>query len=269
MKYITITSKHHDGFAMFGTKQSDWNIVDAHALQERRAEDAGRRMPPPGHQAVLLPLATGLAQSGLFSARPHRARRGPARERRLVNRYLDYMDAQLRELLTDYGEIGGIWFDGMVGQARRRLAPGEDLQARFTSLQPAALIGSNHHDCPFPARISRCSRRTCRAHNTAGVQRRVEGRQPAARNLRDHQQRLGLQQQRQALQEHRAIDSVPGAGGGPQRQFSVEHRADAARARFSRSSSSACRQMGAVAGARTANPSTARAAGPSLRGLGA
>ena len=28
MKYITITSKHHDGFAMFGTKQSDWNIVD-------------------------------------------------------------------------------------------------------------------------------------------------------------------------------------------------------------------------------------------------
>jgi hypothetical protein len=28
MKYITITSKHHDGFAMFGTKQTDWNIVD-------------------------------------------------------------------------------------------------------------------------------------------------------------------------------------------------------------------------------------------------
>ena len=28
MKYITITSKHHDGFAMFGSKQSDWNIVD-------------------------------------------------------------------------------------------------------------------------------------------------------------------------------------------------------------------------------------------------
>ncbi len=28
MKYITITSKHHDGFAMFATKQSDWNIMD-------------------------------------------------------------------------------------------------------------------------------------------------------------------------------------------------------------------------------------------------
>src|ERR1700686_3114348 len=29
MKYITITSKHHDGFAMWGTKQNRWNIVDA------------------------------------------------------------------------------------------------------------------------------------------------------------------------------------------------------------------------------------------------
>src|SRR5213080_4060021 len=28
MKYITITSKHHDGFAMFRTKQSDWSIAD-------------------------------------------------------------------------------------------------------------------------------------------------------------------------------------------------------------------------------------------------
>src|SRR5450755_867180 len=28
-RYITITSKHHDGFAMFGTKQTKWNIVDA------------------------------------------------------------------------------------------------------------------------------------------------------------------------------------------------------------------------------------------------
>src|SRR3984885_7721904 len=29
MKYITITSKHHEGFAMFATKQNKWNIVDA------------------------------------------------------------------------------------------------------------------------------------------------------------------------------------------------------------------------------------------------
>src|SRR5208337_3518008 len=28
VKYLTITTKHHDGFAMWGTKQSNWNIVD-------------------------------------------------------------------------------------------------------------------------------------------------------------------------------------------------------------------------------------------------
>ena len=32
-----------------------------------------------------------------------------------MNKYLDYMDAQLTELLTNYGPIGGIWFDGMWG----------------------------------------------------------------------------------------------------------------------------------------------------------
>ena len=37
MKYITITSKHHDGFAMWGTKQNHWNIVDAHLSSLARA----------------------------------------------------------------------------------------------------------------------------------------------------------------------------------------------------------------------------------------
>ena len=41
MKYITITSKHHDGFAMFGTKQSDWNIVDRTPYKKDVLEDAG------------------------------------------------------------------------------------------------------------------------------------------------------------------------------------------------------------------------------------
>ena len=112
MKYITITSKHHDGFAMFDSKVSDWNIVDAHAVQEGRPQAAGRRVPQAGHQAVLLLLAARLAPSRLLSraAAPARTRDGPSSGD--WDKYLDYMDAQLRELLTNYGEIGGIWFDG-------------------------------------------------------------------------------------------------------------------------------------------------------------
>ena len=58
------------------------------------------------------------------------------------------MDDQLRELLTNYGEIGGIWFDGMWDKpdADWRLAKTYGL---IHSLQPAALVGSNHHLKPF------------------------------------------------------------------------------------------------------------------------
>ncbi|HZM51983.1 MAG TPA: alpha-L-fucosidase, partial [Vicinamibacteria bacterium] len=64
-------------------------------------------------------------------------------------RYLDYMDGQLRELLTNYGEIGGIWFDGWWDkpEADWRL---DKTYGMIHALQPAALVGSNHHKRPFP-----------------------------------------------------------------------------------------------------------------------
>ena len=59
------------------------------------------------------------------------------------------MDAQLRELLTNYGEVADIWFDGMWDK------PNADWRLGTTyglihSLQPAALVGCNHHKAPFP-----------------------------------------------------------------------------------------------------------------------
>ncbi len=64
-------------------------------------------------------------------------------------KYLDYMDGQLRELLTGYGEIGGIWFDGHWDKkdADWRL---DKTYSLIHSLQPACLIGNNHHLAPFP-----------------------------------------------------------------------------------------------------------------------
>jgi len=59
------------------------------------------------------------------------------------------MDGQLTELLTNYGEIGGIWFDGHWDKKDSdwRLDKTYGLIHR---LQPACLIGSNHHLAPFP-----------------------------------------------------------------------------------------------------------------------
>lgn len=147
MKYITITSKHHDGFAMFGTKQGNWDIVDRTPYKK----DPLKMLADECHrQGIKLffyysqldwhhPDYYPLGRTGHASGRP------PGGD---FNRYLDYMNAQLRELLTNYGEIGGIWFDGMWDK------PDADWQLGKTyglihSLQPAALVGSNHHLKPF------------------------------------------------------------------------------------------------------------------------
>ena len=148
MKYITITSKHHDGFAMFDSKLTDWDIVDR----------------TPYKKDVLRMLADECKKAGikLFFYHSHldwfqenyypRGNTGQTSGRPNSGewyKYLDFMDGQLRELLTNYGEIGGIWFDGHWDKKDSdwRL---DKTYSLIHSLQPACLIGNNHHLAPIP-----------------------------------------------------------------------------------------------------------------------
>ena len=63
-------------------------------------------------------------------------------------KYLDYMDGQLRELLTGYGEIGGIWFDGIWDKKGADWRLGKTYKL-IHDLQPACLVGNNHHLAPL------------------------------------------------------------------------------------------------------------------------
>src|SRR5580700_8157777 len=102
MKYITITSKHHDGFAMWATRQSPWNIVDATPYKQDplklMAEEAHRQGIKLFFYYSLLDWHSTdywpLGRTGHFARRPSGGD---------FNRYLDYMDAQLTELLSQYG----------------------------------------------------------------------------------------------------------------------------------------------------------------------
>lgn len=144
---ITITSKHHDGFAMWDSKLTDWDIVDR----------------TPYGKDIIKMLADECSKQGirLFFYHSHldwfqenyfpRGNTGQTAGRPDSGdwyRYLDYMDGQLAELLTNYGEIGGIWFDGHWDKkdADWRL---EKTYSLIHSLQPACLIGNNHHLAPF------------------------------------------------------------------------------------------------------------------------
>ncbi len=166
MKYITITSKHHDGFAMWGTKQGQWNIVDATPYKRdviKMLADECRRQ---GIKLFLYHSHLDWHHSDYYP-RGRTGHNSGRPESGDFNRYLDYMDGQLRELLTEYGEIGGIWFDGWWDKptADWRL---QKTYALIHELQPATLIGNNHHRKPFEGEDFQMFEKDLPGQNTAG-----------------------------------------------------------------------------------------------------
>lgn len=162
--YVTITSKHHDGFCLWDTDQTDWDIVDRTPYGRdllKQLADACRR-----HDLKLFFYHSQLDwyQSDYFP----RGRTGKASGRPEsgdFDRYIDYMNAQLTELLDgDYGEVTGIWFDGWWDQQTKKITKAKDVPVKqcevdwrlretydlIHRLQPACLVGSNHHVAPFP-----------------------------------------------------------------------------------------------------------------------
>ena len=149
MKYITITSKHHDGFAMYDSKVSDYNVVDATPYGKDILGMLKKECDKQGIKLFFYHSQLDWHHPDYF---PH-GRTGKKIEGRSqsgdFNKYIDYMNTQLSELLTQYGDIGGIWFDGMWDKpdADWKLA---ETYALIHKLQPGALIGSNHHKMPYP-----------------------------------------------------------------------------------------------------------------------
>ena len=64
VRYIVITSKHHDGFSLFNSAVSKYDVVDATPYGKCLLKPLGRRMPQTGSEVLRLPLHHGLASSG-------------------------------------------------------------------------------------------------------------------------------------------------------------------------------------------------------------
>ena len=158
MKYITITSRHHDGFSMFNSKASNYNIVEKTPYGKdvlKMLAEACRK-----HDIKLFFYYSQLDwyRDDYFP----RGRTGNGIKGRGEGKwedYINFMKAQLTELLTNYGEIGGIWFDGQWDQHDwdgKRFGKInvdfklDEVYKLIHDLQPQALIGSNHHLAPNP-----------------------------------------------------------------------------------------------------------------------
>jgi len=136
MKYIVITSKHHDGFAMYGSKVSPYNIVDAtpfkrDPLKELAAAAARHHMPFGFYysQAQDWHEPNGAGNNWDF----------PPNDQKDFDQYLrGKAEPQVKELLTNYGPVCLIWFD------TPQMMNAGDRAKRFTdivsTLQPWTLI---------------------------------------------------------------------------------------------------------------------------------
>src|SRR6516162_1815607 len=166
MRYIVVTSRHHDGFSMFATKQNKYNVVDATPYGNDVIRQLGDECHRQGIKLFVYysqldwhhPDYYPWGWTGRWEGRPTNGQ---------WQRYLNFMNAQLTELLTNYGEIGGVWFDGMWDK------PDVDWQLPRTyslihQLQPGALIVSNHHKLPFPGEDYQTFEKDLPGANTAG-----------------------------------------------------------------------------------------------------
>jgi alpha-L-fucosidase len=125
MKYVRDHGEASRRFCMFGSKHTDYDIVDATPYKKdpmKELAEAGSRR---GDDFLLLLLGcrTGItadfpakySQRATIASRrhDHRARlsRQP-KEDADPEKYVAYLKGQVRELLTNYGPIGILWFDG-------------------------------------------------------------------------------------------------------------------------------------------------------------
>lgn len=176
MKYITLITRHHDGFSMWDTKYSDFNIMNS-----PYKKDVVKMMADECHkQGVKLFLYYSLLDWRRDDYSYWTGNTGHGTGRTVHGNWADYiqfMKNQLTELLTNYGEIAGIWFDGYWDQLDNKNhdnpTPRVDWHFRelydlIHQLQPQCLVGNNHHITPLPGEDFQMFEKDLPGANTTG-----------------------------------------------------------------------------------------------------
>ena len=167
-KYICFTSRHHDGFSMFDTKYADYNVVDATPFKRDIIKELAEECQKQGIKLHLYYSHLDWSREDYYPL--GRTGHGTGRTSHGEwSTYYQFMNNQLTELLTNYGPIGAIWFDGLWDQPDDFNWGLDKQYALIHKLQPACLIGNNHHKSPFPGEDFQMFERDLPGENKAGL----------------------------------------------------------------------------------------------------
>jgi len=143
MQYAVLTTKHHEGFCLFDSKLTDFTAMHA-----------------PAHRDVVKEWLEAFRSEGIrvgfyYSLidwhhpdypvvgdrlHPERKRPETLAQKRDLNKYLDYLHGQVRELMTRYGKIDVLWFDFSYDKLTGEAWRGTELLAMVRSLQPEIIV---------------------------------------------------------------------------------------------------------------------------------
>lgn len=170
-KYICITTRHHDGFSMFHTAENDYNIVDGTPFKRDILKELSDECQKQG-------IALHLYYSHLDWVREDypqgRTGNNTGRDASKANwnSYYGFMNRQLTELLTNYGPIRAVWFDGWWDHDQDATPFDWQLAEQYElihRLQPSCMVANNHHQTPYPGENIQIFERDLPGENTAGL----------------------------------------------------------------------------------------------------
>ena len=140
MKYITVTTKHHDGFCLWDTKQTTFNTMNTPYKKDvigMLADACHKRKVP---LCLYYSIADWNHPNYPNEGRPHELQPQPQGSPDW-NKYLEFLKEQVRELCTNYGEIHGFWWDMNVPEHKD-----PSINNMIRKLQPNAVINNRGFD---------------------------------------------------------------------------------------------------------------------------
>ncbi len=137
MKYIVITSKHHEGFGMYPSALTDWCIKST-PFGRDPLKELSVACKEAGIKLCFYHSIMDWHQPDYMPKKPWNDLANPNPD---FDKYVAYMKGQLKELLTGYGPIGILWFDG-EWENTWNYDRGVDLYNYVRSLQPNIIINN-------------------------------------------------------------------------------------------------------------------------------